>query len=104
MSRLATILLLAIFALSCVAQAPQAAPSANPLVTEAKGHYERYKGNILKAAEKMPEEHYNFAPTKEQMAFIKVIAHIADSSTGACAVLKGEQKAGDAAGATTKAD
>jgi len=88
--------------LACAAQAPQAPP--NPLVTEAKGSYTNVKNNILKAAEKMPEEHYGFSPTKDERPFIQVVAHVADSQVRACGLVKGEQKTPDAESKKTKAD
>jgi epoxyqueuosine reductase QueG len=99
----ASLLLIAVVSLACVAQAPQPAP-ANPLVTEAKGSYTNVKNNILKAAEKMPEENYSFSPTKEERPFSQVIAHIADSNTRSCGLVKGEQKTPDAESKKTKAD
>jgi len=99
----APIVAIAVLSLTVAAQAPQPAP-ANPLVTEAKGSYTNVKNNILKAAEKMPEENYGFAPTKEERPFIQVVAHVADSNTRSCALVKGEQKTPDAESKKTKAD
>jgi uncharacterized damage-inducible protein DinB len=100
------VIAVAVFTVACAAQAPQAnqAPPANPLVTEAKGSYTNVKNNILKAAEKMPEENYSFSPTKEERPFSQVVAHIADSNTRSCALVKGEQRTPDAESKKTKAD
>jgi uncharacterized damage-inducible protein DinB len=103
MKQLITVLLLATFALAAAAQTP-ATPPANPLITEAKASYNRVKGNILKAAEKMPEENYSFSPTKEERPFGQVVAHVADANTGSCSAVKGEAKQGDAASKKTKAE
>lgn len=81
-----------------------AAPPANPLSTEVKGAYTRIKNNFVKAAEKMPEEHYGFKPTAEVETFGQRVAHIADANIGACARLKGEQKSINAKSKTSKAD
>ena len=115
MKHSATIVMIATLALACAAQAPQSAPAApaapaaqappaNPLVTEAKGSYSNVKNNILKAAEKMPEENYSFSPTKEERPFIQVVAHVADSQIRACGAVKGEQRQPDAASKKTKAE
>src|SRR5438093_13662180 len=62
-----------------------AAPPANPLSTEVKGSYTRIKNNFVKAAEKMPEEHYGFKPTAEVETFGQRVAHIADAHMTSCA-------------------
>ncbi len=97
-------LLVTMIALGCAAQTPAPAAGANPLVTEAKGAYNRVKANILGAAEKMPEENYSFSPTKEERPFIQVVAHVADAQTGTCSLVKGERKTGDAGTKKTKAE
>lgn len=80
------------------------AQTDNPLSTEAKQAYTSVKNNLLKAAEKMPEEDYAFKPTPDIRSFGQLIAHIADSQTRTCAAVKGEQKTGSAASKTAKAD
>src|SRR5258708_2210177 len=104
MRKYPTILLVSACALACFAQAPASTPSANPLVAEAKGAYNRVKANILGAAEKMPEENYSFAPTKDERPFIQVVAHVAVAQTGTCSLVKGERKTSDADTKKTKAD
>ena len=96
MKPLSITLLLATFALTCAAQAP--------LVTEAKASFNNVKGNILKAAEKMPEESYSFSPTKEERPFSQVVGHIADANTRSCSTVKGEVKQGDATSKKAKAE
>lgn len=81
-----------------------AAPPTNPLSTEVKTSYTGIKNNFVKAAEKMPEEHYGFKPTAEVQTFGQRVAHIADANMSACARLKGEQKSLGAASKTSKAD
>lgn len=90
--------------LFCALAGALQAQSANPLSTELKGAYTRVKTNFIKAAEKMPEEHYGFKPTPEMQTFQERIAHIADSSIGTCSSLKGERKSVDAKSKTSKAD
>ncbi len=86
------------------AQTAAATQNANPLSAEVKGAYTNVKNNFVKAAEKMPEEHYGFKATPEVQSFSQRVAHIADANMRTCAVLKGEQKSVNAASKTTKAD
>ena len=79
-------------------------PPANPLSAEVKGSYTGIKNFVLKAADKMPEEHYGFKATAELQTFGQRLAHIADSNLRTCGAIKGEQKTGNAASKTSKAD
>jgi DinB superfamily len=80
------------------------AQTANPLSTELKAAYTRVKTNFIKAAEKMPEDQYDFKPTPEMQSFKDRVAHIAVSSMGPCSTLKGEPKTIDAKTLKSKAD
>ena len=42
---------------------------SNPVIAEQKTAYTNNKNNLIKAAEKMPEEAYSFKPTPEMEAF-----------------------------------
>jgi uncharacterized damage-inducible protein DinB len=86
------------------AQTPTASQPTNPLSTEVKGAYTNIKNYVLKAAEKMPEEHYGFKATPEVQSFAQRVAHIADANMRTCAAIKGEQKSVNAASKTAKAD
>jgi uncharacterized damage-inducible protein DinB len=66
------------------------AQTANPLTAGAKKPYDIIKGNITKAAAKMPEEHYAFKPTPDVRSFGQLVGHIADANYGFCAVVLGE--------------
>lgn len=99
MKRYAAVFVIAAFALACAAQTPP----ANPLVAEARGSYNNVKNNILKAAEKMPDENYSFSPTKEERPFSQVVGHVAEAQTRSCGVVKGAAAPADSA-KTTKAD
>lgn len=88
------------FALACALQAQ----TENPLSTEAKQAYTGVKNNLLKAAEKMPEENYGFKPTPEIRSFGQLIGHIADAQTRTCAAVNSEQKTPSAGSKTSKAD
>jgi uncharacterized damage-inducible protein DinB len=79
----------------------QTPPSAAAAV---KAAYGRIKSNFQKAAEKMPEENYKFAPVEAIQTFGQRVAHIADAQTGGCSALTGERKTGTAKSKTSKAD
>lgn len=87
-------------AAACVLQAQ----TANPLSTEAKQAYTNIKNNLLKAADKMPDDGYAFKATPEIRTFGQLIGHIADSQTRTCSTVNGEQKSGSAGSKTAKAD
>src|ERR1039458_4169545 len=93
-----TLLTLA-FALASAA----ALQAQNPVLAEQKAAYTANKTNLIKAAEKMPEEAYSFKPTPEMQSFGERIAHIA-GQMGTCSGLMGERKPSPAAGKTSKAD
>src|SRR5438552_2262203 len=80
------------------------AQTANPLSTELKTSYTRVKTNFIKAAEKMPEDQYDFKPTPDMQSFKERIVHIAASSMAPCSALKGEPKTIDAKALKSKAD
>jgi hypothetical protein len=78
--------------------------TANPLTTELKTAYTRVKTNFIKAAEKMPEDQYDFKPTPDMQSFKERIAHIAVSNMGPCSALNGSPKSIDAKTLKGKAD
>ena len=80
-----------------------AALAQNPVIAEQKAAYTANKNNLIKAAEKMPEEAYSFKPTPEMQTFGERIAHIANQ-IGTCSSMTGERKPSPAAGKTSKAD
>jgi uncharacterized damage-inducible protein DinB len=81
------------------------AQDANPLSTEAKEAYSAVKNNILKSAEKMPEENYGFKPAPRVRTFGQILGHVAEEQYFFCGSVKGEQKAADIEKAkTSKAD
>jgi hypothetical protein len=79
------------------------AQTTNPLIAESKQAYTGLKNNLLKAADKMPEEAYSFKPTPELQSFGERVAHVA-GQIGACSGLTGERKPNQATGKTAKAD
>lgn len=79
--------------------------TANPLSADARMVYGMFKGNILKAAEKMPEDQFSFRPTDSVRTFGQLLGHIADSSYGICGRVTGEAKQmGIEKSKTSKAD
>jgi uncharacterized damage-inducible protein DinB len=71
--------------------AADAAAQSNPLRDGAQRTYDIVKGYITRAAEKMPEEHYGFKPTKDVRSFGQLVAHIADASFGFCSAVAGDK-------------
>lgn len=80
------------------------AETGNQLVAEAKFPYTTVKNNLLKMAEKMPAENYDFKPTPEIETFAQRVAHIAGANLGVCSGLKGVPKPLAPIRATSKAD
>ncbi|MBI1787875.1 MAG: DinB family protein [Acidobacteria bacterium] len=97
MSRYLTILA---FAGACALQGQ----TANPLIAEAKQAYTGIKNNLLKMADKMPAEQYDFKASPDVRTFGQLVAHVADAQTRTCSTIKGQPKPGDAASKTAKAD
>jgi uncharacterized damage-inducible protein DinB len=67
------------------------AQTANPLSAGAKRTYDIIKGNTIKAAAMMPEEHYAFKPTEKVRSFGALVGHIADANYGFCSTVLGEK-------------
>jgi uncharacterized damage-inducible protein DinB len=61
----------------------------NPLSKETLGLFGMTKTNLIKAAEKMPEEHYRFRPTPEVRTFGQLVGHVADAQYLFCGAVKG---------------
>src|ERR1700722_5239469 len=82
--------IVSILAATCVLQAQ------NPLSDELRESYTEVKNNIIRSAEKMPEENYSFRPTPRGRTFGEILAHIAQEQyLFFCTPLKGEHKAVD---------
>jgi uncharacterized damage-inducible protein DinB len=84
---------LAIASVSSYAQEKQAAPatsSANPITQSEKGLYLFLVNNVVRAAEKMPEENYSFKPTPDVRSFGQLAGHVADANYMFCALASGE--------------
>jgi uncharacterized damage-inducible protein DinB len=79
-------------------------PAQNAIIAENKQYYESIKNNILKSAEKMPDDGYSFQATKEERTWAELMGHIADANTGICSSATGTPQRGTAAKLTSKAD
>lgn len=66
--------------------------SSGLLSADVKAGWSSMKGTILKAAEKMPEEHYSFKPAPDVRSYGAVVGHIADAHYLLCAPARGEKK------------
>jgi uncharacterized damage-inducible protein DinB len=81
------------------------AQTTYPYIGELKQNYGIVKNNLVRMAERMPEEHFGFKPAKEVRSFGESVAHVADSQSRSCSLVNGgEPRLVDAASKTTKAD
>jgi DinB superfamily len=64
-------------------QAPAAAQPTGP-AGEVQGSYARLKVNILKAADGMPAENFQFRPTPDIRTFARVVNHITEAQLHSC--------------------
>ena len=77
----------------------------NMLGKEVREAYQTVKNNLLRSAEKMPEENYSFKPAPRVRTFGQILGHLAEEQYFFCAPLQGEQKAVDVEKTkTSKAD
>ena len=81
--------LLGLFAVSLAVA--QNTPPANPYSTFNKAAYSRMQDTIVRAAEKMPEENYNFKPVDSVRTFGQIVGHIADAQYMFCSIATGEK-------------
>ncbi len=67
------------------APAPAAAPAAAPSTADAiRQNYNIIKNNLLRAADKMPDDAYDFKPTPEERSFGGWIAHVVEAQNNSC--------------------
>jgi uncharacterized damage-inducible protein DinB len=91
----------------CVATVSAQTPAAqNPISGGQKFLHAMAKNNIIRAAEKMPEDNYSFKPTPEVRSFAQLIGHIADAQYLFCSAVLGKPNPapGIEKSKTTKAD
>ena len=101
MNRCLKLIVTTVFASACFSLYAQ---SASTLASEARQAYDRVKENILKAAEEMPDQDYNFQPTPDTRTFGQLVAHIADAQTHFCSAVSGTHMQLNAGSRKAKAD
>jgi len=62
----------------------------NPIAGGQKFLYTMTKNNIIKSAEKMPEENYSFKPTPDVRSFGQLLGHVADAQYLFCSPVLGK--------------
>ena len=73
-------------------------------MSELKQFYTVRKGDLMKAADRMPADAYDFKPTPDVRTFGQLIAHIADAQMSFCSGAKGKPSRLNAASKTSKSD
>ena len=73
-------------ALLCGQAPPQ---DYSSLSASVKTVYGMVRNNIVKSAEKMPDDQYGFKPTDAVRSFGQVVGHLADANNGMCAASLG---------------
>lgn len=73
------------------APAKPALDPANPLSSWTKLANVRVRGMLVKSAEKMPEENYNFRPAETVRSYGQIVGHVADAQYLFCSMALGEK-------------
>lgn len=84
-----TILTIAALAL-CAGLLNAQAPTQNPLAAGQKFLHTMAKNNLIRSAEKMPEESYSFKPSPDVRSFGQLIGHVADAQYLFCSAVLGK--------------
>jgi uncharacterized damage-inducible protein DinB len=94
------------FAIPLISISLYAQSAPNPLSAGEKGFYNYIKADLIKAAEKMPEENYSFKPTPEVRSFGQIVGHVADAQYMFCStvLVDGTKPPGIEKSKTSKAD
>jgi uncharacterized damage-inducible protein DinB len=91
-------MLLCLVALTAIAfPQDKSAPTASaegPYSTWTKNAYGFVKNMLVRSAEKMPEESYNFKPVESVRSYGQIIGHLADSQYYFCSTALGEKNPG----------
>lgn len=66
-------------------------PPSNPYSAFNKVAYSRMQDTVVRAAEKMPEENYNFKPVDSVRTFGQIVGHIADAQYMFCSIATGDK-------------
>ena len=64
---------------------------SNPFVDAAKSQLAQIKTNVIRTAEKVPEDMYAFKPTPDVRSLGQLLAHIADGNFGICGAGSGQK-------------
>jgi uncharacterized damage-inducible protein DinB len=75
--------------------------AADPVSDAARHFYTEGKNNILRSAEKMPEDNYSFKPAPRIRTFGQILGHLAEENYLYCGTARGERKAADVEKAKT---
>ncbi len=95
MSRFVTMALMCLLLLASFGFAQdKPTTTANPLSDYNKKAYANIKNNILRSAEKMPEESYSFKPTEAVRSYGQILGHVADAQYLFCSSVLGEKSPG----------
>ena len=86
--------------------APGQSMTDNPQLASSKAFLEQIKDNVLKSADKMPEEKFSFKPAEGVRTYGQLLAHIADAQYLLCGIAKDgkQQMKGIEKSAHTKAE
>jgi hypothetical protein len=69
---------------AAMGQAPAAPAGPSGPAGEVQRSYAAQKGNILKSADKMPAEDYQFKPTPDVRTFARVVNHVTEAQLRTC--------------------
>jgi uncharacterized damage-inducible protein DinB len=97
---------LAVVMLGLCGSTGRAQGEPNPIAAGQKFLHTMVKNNIVRSAEKMPEEHYAFKPAPEVRSYGQLLGHIADAQYLFCSAVLGKPNPapGIEKSKTTKAD
>jgi len=87
-----TILAMALLSLSTsavLAQAPATPPPTPGVGPEVQRSYNGLKTNILKSADKMPEDLYSYKPTPDIRTFARILTHVIEAQNQVCGLING---------------
>jgi hypothetical protein len=80
---------IATFGLCLLTTSAAAQGSGSPASEALRSLAQRDSRNLIEAAEEMPARKYGFKPTKAQMSFGDVIAHLSDGNDYLCSTISG---------------
>ena len=67
----------------------QGTPGPSGPAAEVQRSYMGLKGNILKAANSMPEDSYSYKPTPDIRTFARVVNHVTEAQSHSCGAVNG---------------